>query len=169
YTSWDIKAFADDVWQEADENLRQLLLAQWQENADVNGGGNSFNPPIWCKAAENGFPLAPFVWQEQRRAQLMAELDALYALLYGLNRKQLRYILDPSDLTPKELEDILSPEEEIIDPLDPKGYEQRQKESTFIGETFRVLKKKEIEKYGEYRKRRLVLSAFSRVCEQFQK
>lgn len=53
-------------------------------------------------------PLPPFVWDEERRARIRAELDAYYARLYGLSRKQLRYILDPQDLTERELEDILS-------------------------------------------------------------
>jgi hypothetical protein len=35
-----------------------------------------------------------FVWDEARRARLRAELDALYADLYGLTRKGLAYILD---------------------------------------------------------------------------
>ena len=93
---------------------------------------------------------------------LKAELDAYYAKLYGLNRKQLRYILDPADLTERELQDILDPYEEVNDPLDPDGYERRRQASTFPGETFRVLKDKEFRKYGEYRIRRLVLEAWER-------
>lgn len=105
----------------------------------------------------------PFRWDEERRALLRAELDAYYAQLYGLNRKQLRYILDPADLTPRELEDILDPWEEVADPLDPLGYVQRAAVSDFPGETFRVLKEKENNKYGEYRTRRLVLEAWEKL------
>lgn len=94
---------------------------------------------------------------------LRAELDAYYAALYGLNRKQLRYILDPADLTPRELENILDPWEEVNDPLDPAGYDARCAASDFPGETFRVLKEKEIKQYGEYRTRRLVLEAWERL------
>jgi hypothetical protein len=94
---------------------------------------------------------------------LRAELDAYYAHLYGLNRKQLRYILDPADLTEKELEDILDLWEEVSDPLDPAGYAERCAQSDFPGETFRVLKEKEIRQYGEYRTRRLVLEAWERL------
>ncbi len=107
-----------------------------------------------------GFPFPPFKWDEERRARLRAELDAYYARLYGLTRKQLRYVLDPADLTPKELEDILDPWEEVKDPLDPEGYARRQEQSDFPGETFRVLKEKEIKQYGEYRTRRLSLQAW---------
>jgi hypothetical protein len=107
--------------------------------------------------------ITPFRWDEERRALIRAELDAYFARLYGLNRKQLRYILDPADLTEKELADILDPAEEVADPLDVNGYAKRSTESTFPGETFRVLKDKEIRQYGEYRTRRLVLTAWQRM------
>ena len=94
---------------------------------------------------------------------LRAELDAYYACLYGLTRKQLRYILDPADLTERELADILNPWEEVHDPLDPMGYEERVRNSTFPGETFRVLKEKELRQFGEYRTRRLILEAWERM------
>jgi len=108
----------------------------------------------------------PFPWDEDRRAVLRAELDAYYARLYGLNRKQLRYILDPADLTPRELEDILDPWEEVADPLDPSGYDARRTASDFPGETFRVLKEKEFKQFGEYRTRRLVLEAWERIQKE---
>ena len=44
----------------------------------------------------------------------------------------------------------------ILDPADVVRAE-------FPGETFRVLKEKEIKKYGEYRTRRLVLDAWERM------
>ena len=42
----------------------------------------------------------PFRWDEDRRAQLRAELDAYYARLYGLTRDELRYMLrvDPKEV-----------------------------------------------------------------------
>jgi len=78
------------------------------------------------------FLLGLFRWDEVRRAQIRAELDAYYARLYGLTRDELRYILDPKD--------VYGPD--------------------FPGETFRVLKEKEIRRYGEYRTRRLVLEVW---------
>jgi hypothetical protein len=59
----------------------------------------------------------------------------LYAMPYRLDERDLRYILDPDD---------------VYDP-------------DFPGETFRVLKEKEIARYGEYRTRRLVLEAWERT------
>ena len=103
----------------------------------------------------------PFRWDEDHRALLRAELDAYYARLYGLNRKQLRYILDPHGLSHRELEDILDPWE---DPTcaGPHLLPEHPADD-FPGETFRVLKEKEERLYGEYRTRRLVLEAWGRL------
>jgi hypothetical protein len=95
---------------------------------------------------------------------LRAELDAWFARAYGLARKQIRYILDPADLTPRELQDILDPLEEVRDALDDDAYAKRVAASDFPGETFRVLKEKETGKFGEYRTRRLVLEAWDRLA-----
>ncbi len=86
-------------------------------------------------ARDLGYDGPPFRWDEERRARLRAELDAYYAALYGLNRDELRYLLDPQD--------VHGPD--------------------FPGETFRVLKERETRQYGEYRTRRLVLEAWDRL------
>ena len=80
-------------------------------------------------------PFAPFRWNADGRAVLRAELDAYYARLYGLTRDELRYILDPSDVYGDD----------------------------FPGETFRVLKDKDMREFGEYRTQRLVLEAWDRL------
>ena len=49
-------------------------------------------------ARDLGYDGPPFAWNEDRRAQLRAELDAWYARAYGLTRDELRYILDPADV-----------------------------------------------------------------------
>jgi hypothetical protein len=134
YTAWDIKPFADDLWGDADDSLKAVLKQQWEDNRAATGG-HKWEPPEWAEIAEDGIPLPPFKWDENRRAQLRAELDAYYAKLYGLTRDELRYILDPKD--------IYGPD--------------------FPGETFRVLKKKEERQYGEYRTRRLVLEAWDKL------
>lgn len=86
-------------------------------------------------ARDLGHEGPPFVWDEDRRAHLRADLDAFYARAYGLTRDELRYILDPADV---------------------KGPD-------YPSETFRVLKEKEIRQHGEYRTRRLVLEAWDRM------
>jgi hypothetical protein len=86
-------------------------------------------------APRDGFALPPFRWNDERRALIRADLDARIAKLYGLTRDELRYILDPAD--------VYGPD--------------------FPGETFRVLKEKEIRQFGEFRTRRLVLEAWDRA------
>ncbi len=86
-------------------------------------------------AEDMGYHGEPFRWDEERRAHLRAELDAYYARLYGLTRDELRYILDPKDVYGED----------------------------FPGETFRVLKDKEMRQYGEYRTRRLVLEKWDQM------
>jgi hypothetical protein len=86
-------------------------------------------------AEDLGHSGQPFSWDETRRAQLRAELDAFFARKYGLTRDELRYVLDPID--------IRGPD--------------------YPSETFRGLKAKEIRLYGEYRTQRLVLAAFDRL------
>jgi hypothetical protein len=83
-------------------------------------------------ARDLGYDGPPFVWNEDRRALLRAELDAWYARAYGLTRDELRYILDPAD--------VMGPD--------------------YPSETFRVLKNNEQARYGEYRTARLVLAAW---------
>jgi hypothetical protein len=111
YTAWDLAPFAQDVLAEAGQGsggageqgsggageqgsggageqgrtvLLDALLRQWMENWQVAA------PPPLGPAA----PLPPFRWDEERRAALRAELDALYAHLYGLTREELAYIMD---------------------------------------------------------------------------
>lgn len=86
-------------------------------------------------AKDMGYDGEPFRWDSNRRALLRAELDAYYAKLYGLNRDELRYILDPAD--------VYGPD--------------------FPSETFRVLKNNEIRQFGEYRTQHLVLEAWDRM------
>lgn len=86
-------------------------------------------------ARDLGYEGEPFRWDEDRRAQLRAELDAWYALAYGLSRDELRYVLDPKDVMGED----------------------------YPSETFRVLQNNELKKYGEYRTRRLVLAAYDKL------
>jgi hypothetical protein len=88
-------------------------------------------------ARDLGYDGPPFTWNEDRRAQIRAELDAWYARAYGLTRDELRYILDPADV---------------------KGPD-------YPSETFRVLKKNEIARFGEYRTARLVLAAYDQLAK----
>ncbi|HWQ11288.1 MAG TPA: hypothetical protein VNL77_00725 [Roseiflexaceae bacterium] len=147
YTAWDIKAFAEDVWAEAGEALRAEIVRRWEDckasRADSTqmpqmtqmDADRGEDPRQSLRSAASAFHHPPpFIWHDSRRALIRAELDARIARLYGLTRDELRYILDPAD--------VYGPD--------------------FPGETFRVLKEKEIKQFGEYRTRRLVLEAWDR-------
>ena len=86
-------------------------------------------------AEDLGHTGAPYAFDPDRRAQLRAELDAFFAKKYGLTKDELRYVLDPHDI---------------------KGED-------YPSETFRGLKTKEMNEFGEFRTRRLVLEAFDRM------
>lgn len=83
-------------------------------------------------ARDMGYDGEPFPWDPERRPHLRAQLDAYYARLYGLNREELHYILDPKDVHGED----------------------------FPSETFRVLKDNEMRDFGEFRTKRLVLAYF---------
>lgn len=74
------------------------------------------------------------VFNESERARAQAELDAYYAKLYGINRQELQFILEPESVKP--------------------GYPS---------ETFAVLKRNEEREFGEYRTQRLVLEAWDKL------
>lgn len=136
YTSWDMLPFANNAWEASTPDLQRAFAAQWEENALLRKGREELREVVGL--SNNAFPYPPFLWDEERRFMLRAELDAHYARLYGLTREELRYILDPQDVY---------------------GL-------AFPGETFRVLKEREIQSYGEYRTQRLVLEAWDRLEEE---
>jgi Eco57I restriction-modification methylase len=108
------------------EHITQLVVELTYSSNDLQGFASYF-----------GVEGKPYPWDEGRRAQLRAELDAYYAHLYGLTRDELRYILDPKDIFGDD----------------------------FPSETFRVLKEREIKECGEYRTQRMVLEAFDKLAE----
>ena len=84
YTAWDMQPFAEDIWKDSDEKMRELIIKQWESNQQ--------------EQRIKDYDLKPFIWNTQRRNLIRAELDAYYAKLYGLTRDELRYILDPKDV-----------------------------------------------------------------------
>jgi hypothetical protein len=103
-------------------------LRPWAE--EVAAAYNEARPE-----APLALPEAPFPFDPERRAHLRAELDALYARLYGLERDDLRYILDPADTHGDD----------------------------YPSQTFPGLKRNELRAHGEYRTQRLVLQAWDRL------
>ena len=108
YFNHDMDGWASELWEEMSEEQRSEL------------------PQLGAQQ--------PWVYNPERRAVLQAELDAIFAHLYGLDTEDLVYILDPEDICGKGC----------------------------INETFRVLKDNEIRQYGEYRTKRLVLDAWNK-------
>lgn len=108
YFNHDMDGWASELWDEMSEEQRAEL------------------PQLGAQQ--------PWIYNPERRAILQAELDAIFAHLYGLDTEDLRYILDPEDICGNGC----------------------------INETFRVLKDNEIRQYGEYRTKRLVLEAWNK-------
>jgi hypothetical protein len=108
--------------------LRQTIISRVLQLSYTSRSLGSF-------ARDLGYNGPCFEWDEVKRAELCAQLDAVYARAYGLTRDELRYILDPTDV---------------------KG-------ADYPSETFRVLKANEIHGFGEYRTARLVLQAWDRM------
>ena len=113
YFNHDMDGWASELWEEMNEEQRAEL------------------PQLGAQQ--------PWIYNPERRAILQAELDAIFAHLYGLNTEDLRYILDPEDVCGKGC----------------------------INETFRVLKDNELRQYGEYRTKRLVLEAWDKFGYNF--
>ncbi len=132
YTAWDLVAFADDIWSEAASNVQSAIGIQWKNNAQATDGGHrGKTPPEWVEhsdQADEQFPHPPFMWDEERRRLLRAELDALYGHLYGLSHDELDYIL----------------------------------------ETFPIVKDQDIEDFGDYRTKKLILHCFDQLEEAIE-
>ena len=108
YFNHDMDGWASELWEEMSEEQRSELPQLGNQQ--------------------------PWIYNPERRAILQAELDAIFAHLYGLNTEDLRYILDPEDVCGKGC----------------------------INKTFRVLKDNELRQYGEYRTKHLVLKAWNK-------
>ncbi|MCQ2213051.1 MAG: restriction endonuclease [Bacteroidaceae bacterium] len=106
YFNHDLDEWAEELYQELSSE-QQIVIPQLREKE-------------------------PFIYNPDQRAVWQAELDAIFAHLYGLTTEELRYILDPEDVCGEGC----------------------------INETFRVLKDNEIRQYGEYRTKRLVMKAW---------
>ncbi|ARS40724.1 hypothetical protein CA265_14090 [Sphingobacteriaceae bacterium GW460-11-11-14-LB5] len=129
YTAWDIKGFADDFWRDAGKELKEKVEQQWEDNRSF---GDQKLMSEENESLINGCPLPPFIWNEQRRAVLKAEIDVIYAKIYGLSQRELKYVVDPQDVYGAD----------------------------FPGETFRVLKDRENRNYGEYRTKKFIEQAY---------
>ena len=115
------------------DDLAQDDLAIWIETRI--GLKNVDRKPERASPVSREQAAGEFAFDPDRRTHLRAELDAFFARKYNLTRDELRYILDPADTHGE----------------------------SYPSETFRGLKRNEIDRFGEYRTQRLVLAAFDRL------
>lgn len=90
-------------------------------------------------AEDLGYLGEPFPWNPDRRHKLKCELDAYYAHLYGLDRDELLYILDPQNVMPEDYPSV----------------------------TFPGLKRKELAEFDEYRTQVRVMAEYERLAAEF--
>ncbi len=83
YTAWDLEIFARDIIKEI--------------------GPDTWNRWFPYNLLVRGQP-QPFIWDEERRAMLKAEIDAHFAKMYGLSRVELEYILEQFSVLQKSEE-----------------------------------------------------------------
>lgn len=128
YFNHDLDGWMYELWydEEMTDDIRTALLIRLAECNNLNFDSDQLAMPDFSL-------MSPYIYNEERRAVAQAELDAIFAHLYGLTTEELRYILDPEDVCGKGC----------------------------INETFRVLRDNEIRQYGEYRTKRIVLEAWN--------
>jgi hypothetical protein len=125
YFNHDLDGWADELWGDMSDAQRRIALEWLSECNGITFSDNQLsNPKLEM--------LQTFAFNPEHRAKSQAELDAIFAHLYGLTTDELRYILDPEDICGEGC----------------------------INQTFRVLKDREIRELGEYRTKRLVLTAW---------
>jgi hypothetical protein len=105
-------AYTDELTSLITPKVLELCYTAW----DVQG----FAKDLGYADAQSNKPLPPFQWDEDRRLHLQAELDAIYAHLYGVSRADLDYLLD----------------------------------------TFPIVKREDIKKFGTYRTKELILNYY---------
>ena len=129
YFNHDLDGWMYELWNDGamTDDIRTVLLVRLAECNGLCFDSSQLATPDFSL-------MSPYIYNEERRAVAQAELDAIFAYLYGLTTEELRYILDPEDVCGKGC----------------------------INETFRVLRDNEIRQYGEYRTKRLVLEAWNK-------
>lgn len=128
YFNHDLDGWMYELWydEEMTDGIRTVLLVRLAECNNLSFDSSQLAMPDFSL-------MSPYIYNEERRAVAQAELDAIFAHLYGLTTEELQYILDPEDVCGKGC----------------------------INETFRVLRDNEIRQYGEYRTKRIVLEAWN--------
>lgn len=110
-------------------------------------------------AKDMGYNGDPFPWDEERRAQIRAELDAAFFHLYLPSNPDgtLQKSANETDAEYKRLVATFPTPRHAVE---------------YIMESFPITKKKDIEKYGEFRTKKMILSVYDKFnieSENFKK
>ncbi len=139
YTAWDLKPFADDLWESADEAGRLAMLRQWEENHGTPADHSLLADHSLFAIRHSPFSLPPFRYDPERRFQLRCELDALFFLLYlG---------------TPEQWEKEATPELKALFPTPRDAV-------AYILDQFPIVRRKDEERYGTYRTKEVILQCY---------
>jgi len=101
-------------------------------------------------ASECGYEGPPFRWDQERRFQIRCELDALFFHLYLPTDKQGNWLQSEAE----SQEDITLQKSLICTPRNAVEY---------IMETFPIVKRKDLQKHGEYRTKLNILNIYDRI------
>ncbi len=121
---------------------RNVLLNEWVIVRVLELSYNSYNLNSFAK--DYGYNGPPFIWNEERRFKIRAELDAIYFHLY-LGTEQ-----EWKEKGSKELLEYFSTTRHAIE---------------YIMETFPIVKRKDEAKYGSYRTKELILEVYDKMAE----
>ncbi|HOQ77716.1 MAG TPA: N-6 DNA methylase [Candidatus Cloacimonas sp.] len=104
----------------------------------------------------------PFIWDEERRFEILCELDALYFHLYLGTQKEWEKSYNSSSQESSE-----SASGNTINPL-LAYFKTPRKAVEYIMETFPIVKRKDEEEFGEYRTKLRILAIYDQMTPLFE-
>ncbi len=104
FTNWSLAGYANDLWSSIDETIQKAIVRQSDENRKfVNDDKFIQEKPNWVTTDYN-LPFYPFIWDEERRLLIRAELDAFFAKIYSFNLNDINYIMSTFPIVKKKEE-----------------------------------------------------------------
>lgn len=104
-------------------------------------------------AKDMGYDGDPFIWNEERRQQIRAELDAAFFHLYLPASPDGKWQKSENETSAeyRELINVFPTPRDAVD---------------YIMESFPIAKRKDIEKYGEYRTKEMILKEYDQLLDK---
>ncbi|GIW95174.1 MAG: hypothetical protein KatS3mg110_3215 [Pirellulaceae bacterium] len=152
YTAWDLEPFARDVLDEiqtAPHDSEPGFAAYWKLYSSHSPSATGRSPP-------------PFIWDEERRFWLRAELDALFFHLYlpadadgewRIARREDGAVVDETAEQLAELKHYFPTPRDAVE---------------YIMETFPIVKRKDIAQFGTYRTKEAILGIYDAMQESIR-